>query len=719
MKRILYGVSLSILAAIPLKAQVQFSEPFNYANGVLTNVSGGVWQRHSGANNDSIVTNQQLQVFGTRADDVNRSFPTNQTGMFGAFTENMKSLPTNPDGAYFAHFKDNGTANFRARVYAVTDPNPPYNVKPGMYRLGVAYANGDATAPNVGGPSGVFPMDLALNTDYQVVLGYDNVGGEATLWVNPDPALASSDPGNPNVFSTDSAATGLTNGISSWAFRQSTGQGQQAVDNVVVGINFSDVATNVLESAPFFGIQPVGYTNFSGNSFTLYAAASGSGQLTYQWFNGLTMVGVGQSYSVASAQATDSGSYTVVIANAYGNITSAPVNVAINGTLTAPIIDTQPQDVTNQVSNPVTFSVAAEGTGPLSYQWYFNDLSSPISGANGPTYSIAQITTNNVGGYFVVVTGGVSPTAQSRTAQLTVNPIAHVNIGFLHTLEDTNTWQTTDTTTLWNVTGVVINATNITSGTTSSYYLQDATGGINLFITGTTTFRPQLGDMVTATGPLASFNNGLELSLVFGNTFETFSTLSSGNPLPLPDVLPITTTNNVPFMEQLEGSLIMLTNIYFVKGGGTNTFLHGTAYTLTNSTSSGFTMFIGTTVSNLDGLAIPKFAWTVSGVLSQSLNVTNQNHTAGYEILVTRYQDIVTTPPAAVTVTASLNGSDIGLSWNAQTNTYPYSVYSASNVAGPYSQIFGGLVFSNALGQFTVTNGAASSAAAYYKISSP
>jgi hypothetical protein len=717
MKKLVLTAMLAAMA-LPLMAQVQFYDPFNYSNGVSTNVSGGLWVRHSGTSGDSLVFNQRLQVFGTRTDDVNRSFPTNQSGMFAAFTENMSSLPTNPDGSYFAHFKDNGTFNFRARIFAVTDPNAPYNVTPGYYRIGVAYANGDASAPNVMGPSAVFPMDLALNTDYQVVLGYDNVLGEATVWVNPDPALASSDPGNPSSFSTDAFATGLTNGISALAFRQNSGQGQQTVDNVVVGINFSDVVTNVPASAPFFGVQPVGYTNYSGNPFTLSAAASGSGQLTYSWFNGATMVGSGSTYSVASAQASDSGTYTVVVTNAYGSVTSAPVTVSINGSLTAPFITGQPADVTNQVSKQVSFTVAAEGTGPLTYQWYFNDLSTPISGATSATYTIPQIDTNSAGSYFVVVTGGVAPTVQSRSAVLTVNPISSVSISFLRGLEDTNTWQASDTSTLWNITGVVINATNLTTGTTSSYYVQDATGGINLFITGTSAFRPQIGDQVTATGPLQSFNNALELSLISGNTFEPYTILSSGNALPLPVVLPFGKTNNVPYMEALEGSLAMLTNIYFVKGGGTNTFLHGTTYTVTNNVSQGFSVFIGSAQTNLDGLSIPKFVWTTTGALSQFLNATNQNHTAGYELILSRYQDLVTVPPAAVTAAATVTGADVNLTWNAQTNTYAYSVYGSTDVTGPYAPVATGLVFSTTAGQFTITNGA-SGPSMFYKISSP
>jgi len=71
-----------------------------------------------------------------------------------------------------------------------------------------------------------------------------------------------------------------------------------------------------------------------------------------------------------------------------------------------------------------------------------------------------------------------------------------------------------------------------------------------------------------------------------------------------------------------------------------------------------------------------------------------------------------------VTATAGLSGADINLGWNAQTNIYPYSVFAAADAAGPYSQIFSGLVFTNSSGAFTVTNGG-SSPMQFFKISSP
>ena len=86
-----------------------------------------------------------------------------------------------------------------------------------------------------------------------------------------------------------------------------------------------------------------------------------------------------------------------------------------------------------------------------------------------------------------------------------------------------------DTTTSLHHSGHGVNATNLTSGTTSSYYVEDSTGGtINLFITGDSTFRPALGDIVMATGVLSTFDSNLELDVTSGAAFQTYTDLGAG-----------------------------------------------------------------------------------------------------------------------------------------------------------------------------------------------
>lgn len=84
----------------------------------------------------------------------------------------------------------------------------------------------------------------------------------------------------------------------------------------------------------------------------------------------------------------------------------------------APSITTQPSSVTVTSGSSASFTVAASGTSPLSYQWYLG--SSAISGATSATYSISSATSSQAGSYSVVVTNAYG-SATSNSATLTVN----------------------------------------------------------------------------------------------------------------------------------------------------------------------------------------------------------------------------------------------------------------------------------------------------------
>lgn len=67
-----------------------------------------------------------------------------------------------------------------------------------------------------------------------------------------------------------------------------------------------------------------------GNAVNLTVVVTGTGPYTFQWYHGATPVGTDSpTFTVASAQAGDSGSYTVEITNAQGSIISDPMQVTI------------------------------------------------------------------------------------------------------------------------------------------------------------------------------------------------------------------------------------------------------------------------------------------------------------------------------------------------------------------------------------------------------
>ncbi|MGC8887971.1 MAG: immunoglobulin domain-containing protein, partial [Verrucomicrobiia bacterium] len=86
----------------------------------------------------------------------------------------------------------------------------------------------------------------------------------------------------------------------------------------------------------------------------------------------------------------------------------------------SPSIITQPASLTVYETQPASFSVAATGDAPLSYQWYYNG--GEIDYATNSTYTITLVRPSHAGSYFVVVSNP-SGSVTSQVATLTVNPI--------------------------------------------------------------------------------------------------------------------------------------------------------------------------------------------------------------------------------------------------------------------------------------------------------
>jgi alpha-tubulin suppressor-like RCC1 family protein/sugar lactone lactonase YvrE len=116
--------------------------------------------------------------------------------------------------------------------------------------------------------------------------------------------------------------------------------------------------------------------------------------------------------------ANDAGNYTVIIANPYGSVTSAPP--ATLTVLVPPVITQQPTDLIVIQGSNATFTVAATNTMPLSYQWYFNETN--VIGATNSSLTLTNVQTNNDGSYYVVVAmvTNVAASVTSSNAVLTV-----------------------------------------------------------------------------------------------------------------------------------------------------------------------------------------------------------------------------------------------------------------------------------------------------------
>jgi len=183
------------------------------------------------------------------------------------------------------------------------------------------------------------------------------------------------------------------------------------------------LTVNPAPVAPTITTQPASQTVTAGQTATFAVVASGTAPLSYQWQkSGVAISGATSSSYTTSATATsDSGStFTVVVTNTAGTVTSSAATLTVNPAPVAPTITTQPASQTVTAGQTATFAVVASGTAPLSYQWKKSGVA--ISGATSSSYTTPATVTSDSGSTFSVVVTNSAGTATSAAATLTVNP---------------------------------------------------------------------------------------------------------------------------------------------------------------------------------------------------------------------------------------------------------------------------------------------------------
>jgi sugar lactone lactonase YvrE len=123
---------------------------------------------------------------------------------------------------------------------------------------------------------------------------------------------------------------------------------------------------------------------------------------------------------VISGTPTDaSGSpFTATLTAFNGASTTQTLTVNVVIPVVAPAISTQPASAALNRGATATFSVAATGTAPLTYQWFKNGEA--ITGANAATLTLANIQAGSFGNYSVRVSNSVGAVT-SGSAILVVN----------------------------------------------------------------------------------------------------------------------------------------------------------------------------------------------------------------------------------------------------------------------------------------------------------
>jgi hypothetical protein len=186
------------------------------------------------------------------------------------------------------------------------------------------------------------------------------------------------------------------------------------------------------------GTSQYGYPTYA-YSYTLGTGTGstvGARGLTVDWslFTGTGIGTTGEGAILYATTAEPSGNRLIRIVD-NGATSSATLlatagpNQMLAGVRFGPVIvpisiAAQPQPATALAGASATFSVDALGSGPLTYQWYFQanctGSFNAINLATNGTYTINPAGSGNVGCYYVVVTNPGGSTLQSATAAFTL-----------------------------------------------------------------------------------------------------------------------------------------------------------------------------------------------------------------------------------------------------------------------------------------------------------
>lgn len=231
-------------------------------------------------------------------------------------------------------------------------------------------------------------------------------------------------------------------------------------------------------AAPTTQVLTPNKTAQQGDTLALAVNVTTDGTTGYQWKkDNVNIPGAnGPGLTLENIQPGDEGSYTLVVTNAGGSVTSTAIVVTVSATPRAPAFLSHPESQTVNNGANVTLSVETSGTAPITYQWVKDGANvtdgGNVAGATTATLTITGATAANGGSYRVIAHNSVSDTL-SLPAVLTVENSVTYNFttvaGSPYTSGATNATGTAAR--FWNPYGVAVDGSG-------NLYVADSTNGM-------------------------------------------------------------------------------------------------------------------------------------------------------------------------------------------------------------------------------------------------
>ncbi len=177
---------------------------------------------------------------------------------------------------------------------------------------------------------------------------------------------------------------------------------------------------NVIYS-PAIGSEPGSQTVTSGGSASFSVTATGATPLYYQWQDdGARLSGATNgSYSLSAARTSDAGSYTVVVSNAYGAVTSTVAVLTVNKA--TPVVNSWPTASGITYLQALSASTLSGGSASVGGTFAFTTpASTPPVGSDAASVTFTPTDTDN----YNTVTGSVNVAVVQATPLVSVWPAA-------------------------------------------------------------------------------------------------------------------------------------------------------------------------------------------------------------------------------------------------------------------------------------------------------
>jgi sugar lactone lactonase YvrE len=201
---------------------------------------------------------------------------------------------------------------------------------------------------------------------------------------------------------------------------------------VVRGLRFAPVA-----DPPFITSQPADTTNLPGSTVTFSVGVTGSQPFSFFWqrggtnlINGVNVSGANSTtLTLMNVSTADATSYTVVVSNAIGSVTSS--NATLTLTSADPGIVIQPQPLFTNFGAAAVLSVRVVGSAPLTFQWLKDGVNlidgptgsgSSISGSGTSNLTVSAVSCADVGSYSLILTNSHGVSVSSNALLSVADP---------------------------------------------------------------------------------------------------------------------------------------------------------------------------------------------------------------------------------------------------------------------------------------------------------